>query len=264
VVFRSLSNWILVFSLAVAAVIVWYVMLRVDVGTERVRVGYQDSAAPLELPSDGRGIDHRFDLLLAWERARVPKAEHFDWPMGGESGAWVYNAQAFWEMNALRGGRHLGDDLNGIGGMNTDMGDNVYAIADGLVLFAGEAGTGWGKVVVVGHEVPGKGMIHSMYAHLDQMHASSGMIVPRGRVLGTVGTVGGMYPAHLHLELRATDHIDIGAGYGLKDLNRLDPSLMIGEMRKISADDLRTSFLGVWLSGDKETDLTIEMPPIDK
>src|SRR5205807_10451958 len=62
-----------------------------------------------------------------------------------ENGAMSYNAQRFTENH------HLGDDLNGIGGENSDLGDPIYAIADGRVLLARDGGPSWGNVVIVLH-----------------------------------------------------------------------------------------------------------------
>jgi len=214
-----------------------------------VRGGFQDADVPLSVPETGTP-DHRFDLSAAWLTAIIPRALRFDPPLGSEHGALVYNAQKFWEMNDKRGGRHLGDDLNGIGGMDTDLGDPVFAIADGLVLFAGESSPGWGKVVIIAHRLPAGRILQSMSAHLDRIDVAPGALVPRGGRIGTVGTANGFYPAHLHFELRDGDGADIGAGYAMIPLNRLDPTATIAALRNAAADDLAPSPLARALAND--------------
>ena len=78
-----------------------------------------------------------FQIVPALFLASLPTAARFDFPIGSENGALAYNAQPFTQN------RHLGDDLNGIGGENSDLGDPIYAVADGRVLFAEEGGPGW-------------------------------------------------------------------------------------------------------------------------
>ncbi|MEY3897379.1 MAG: hypothetical protein RLZZ214_2900, partial [Verrucomicrobiota bacterium] len=124
-----------------------------------------DGDSPLAMPANG-APDHRFHFLSAWQTAQIPRALRFDPPLGSEHGGLVYNAQKFWEMNAKRGGHHTGDDLNGIGGMNTDLGDPVFSTADGLVVYTGEPSQGWGKLVVIAHTAADGRPLHSMYAHL--------------------------------------------------------------------------------------------------
>ncbi len=203
--------------------------------------------APLAMPQHGEP-DHRFDFLSAWQTAQIPRALRFDAPLGSEHAALIYNAQKFWEMNHTRGGHHTGDDLNGIGGMNTDLGDPVFATADGLVLSAGEPSPGWGKLVVIAHKTLDGRILHSMYAHLNRIDLAIGALVPRGGKVGTVGTANGYYLAHLHFEMRASDGIDIGAGYAADPLNRLDPMATVAALRNGGDDELSPSPLATMLS----------------
>jgi murein DD-endopeptidase MepM/ murein hydrolase activator NlpD len=194
----------------------------------------------LPTPVSGK-VDHRFDFLPAWQAVAIPKALRFDSPMGTEHAGLVYNAQPFWDMNESRGGHHTGDDLNGIGGMNSDLGDPVFCVADGLVLFASDLGGGWGQVVIVGHRLPAGEILHSMYAHLSRTDAKLGTLISRGEKIGQVGTAGGLYLAHLHFEIRASDHLDIGPGYAAAPLNHLAPSPTIESLRNARPYELSPS-----------------------
>ncbi len=49
-----------------------------------------------------------------------------------------YNAQR------LTQNHHLRDDLNGIGGEDSDLGDPIYAVANGRVLLTRDGGPGLG------------------------------------------------------------------------------------------------------------------------
>jgi len=234
---RSFSNLLLLFTLAAAVVIVGVVLWKAP-------PSYQD----VDVPLAGGNPDHRFHFLSAWQMAEIPRAVRFDLPMGSEHGGLVYNAQKFWEMNAKRGGRHTGDDLNGIGGMNTDLGDPVYSTADGLVLYAGEPSPGWGKLIVVAHRATDGRILHSMHAHLDRMDVARGALVARGGKIGTVGTANGNYLAHLHFEMRASDGVDIGAGYVMHPRNRLDPTATVASLRNAADDALSPSPLSEAIS----------------
>lgn len=207
---------------------------------------FQDADAPLLLPADGEPR-YRLHLFSGWQLGEIPDATRFDAPLGSERGALTYNAQKFWDMNDSRGGHHSGDDLNGIGGLNTDHGDPVFATADGLVVFAGEPAPGWGKVVVVAHRDLAGRLLESMYAHLDRIDVAVGTLVSRGRRLGTVGTANGHYPAHLHFEMRLGDGVDLGGGYGMFPLNRLDPEKTVDELAGAAADELSPSPLATAL-----------------
>src|SRR3979411_175422 len=75
-------------------------------------------------------VDLAFQIPSALELASIPTATRFDFPLGSENGALAYNAQRFTEN------KHLGDDLNGIGGEDSDLGDPIFAGGGGEVSFA--------------------------------------------------------------------------------------------------------------------------------
>lgn len=176
-------------------------------------------------------LDPAFLRLNPLEMAALPLALRFDQPMGSANAALTYNAQPF------RMTRHLGDDLNGIGGGNSDLGDLVYAAGTGRVVYAGEPGHGWGKMVILVHRVPDlenprrERIYQTLYAHLDQIQAQPNQLVSRGQLIGTVGTGGGLYLAHLHFEIREGPYINPGQGYADSPLNRVSPEKFIASRR---------------------------------
>lgn len=246
----KLFNPITLILILIAGAMVAFVMLRgpshEQPGIESL-ANFQTADAPLFLPEDGVPR-HRLHQLSAWDAVALPRAARFDSPLGSEHGALTYNAQSFWAMNEKRGGHHTGDDLNGIGGMNTDLGDPVFASADGRVLYAAEPSEGWGKIVVLGHYAPDGRHLQTMYAHLHRIDVAVGDTVARGDRVGTVGTANGYYPAHLHFEVRESDGVDIGAGYTMLPLNRLDPAATVEELRGAPAESLGPAMLPVALA----------------
>lgn len=245
---RSWVNRLVLLTLLAVACVLGLALWR----SERADFGEISPDSRLGLPVDGSFPDHRFHFLTAWEALEIPLARRFDPPMGTEHGGMVYNAQKFWEMNEKRGGHHTGDDLNGIGGMNTDLGDPVYSTADGRVLYAGEPSPGWGNLLVVGHRTLDGKVLHSMYAHLSRIDVSIGALVARGGQVGAVGTANGYYPAHLHFEMRASDGVDIGAGYSMFPLNRLDPAATVAAHRNAGEEELSASPLARLLASESE------------
>ena len=197
----------------------------------------QGANRPLGMPVEGEP-DFRFHQFAPWQRLAQPTVDRLDLPMGSENGALTYNAQPFWAMNEQRGGHHTGDDLNGIGGMNTDLGDPVFAAADGIVVYAGTPSEGWGRVLILSHRLADGSSFQTMHAHLHAIDVALGAMVGRGQKIGSVGTADGLYPAHLHYEIRTGNGVDLGAGYAAHPLNRVDP----GKFRQsliAAADDLR-------------------------
>jgi murein DD-endopeptidase MepM/ murein hydrolase activator NlpD len=199
----------------------------------------QGANRPLGMPSESE-VDHRFHQFAPWQRLAQPTVNRLDLPMGSENGALTYNAQPFWAMNEQRGGHHTGDDWNGIGGMNTDLGDPVYAAADGIVVYAGSPSAGWGRVLILSHRLADGSSFQTMYAHLHSMDVALGAMVGRGQKIGSVGTADGLYPAHLHYEIRTGQGVDLGAGYAAHPLNRVDPT-KFRQSLSAAPEDLRPS-----------------------
>lgn len=224
-------------------------------GYRRAREGNRNQSAdiPLCLPGKNLSIDFRFDLPSAWQRFETPVSLRFDEPLGSAGGALTYNAQRFGEMNKTRGGHHTGDDLNGIGGMDTDLGDPVFAVADGLVTFAGQSLPGWGNIIIISHRTCDNRRLQSMYAHLLRADVKPGDLVARGNRIALVGTANGLYSAHLHFEMREGDGSDVGRGYAARPLRHLDPLGTIAKLRHAAPDALEPASLAVALADAKQT-----------
>lgn len=178
-------------------------------------------------PSSGQDI--KTNLLPVADKtvAALPlpsPTDGFDFPVGPPNAKGYYNAQKFGEN------KHLGDDWNGKGGGNTDLGDPVFSVANGIVRFAKDNGQGWGNVIRVVHNVGTKSapkLIESLYAHLDKMLVKEGDLLKRGQKIGTIGNANGAYWAHLHLEMRENVEMKIGGGYSADATGFLDPTKYI-------------------------------------
>jgi len=139
-----------------------------------------------------------------------------------------YNAQDFGANN------HLGEDWNKNSGGNTDCGEPVFAAADGRVVYAENAGEGWGNVVIIEHNLPDGKKVQTLYGHLEKILKTSGEVKMREQI-GTIGNADGRYYCHLHFELR--EEIcpmwnEAGAGYSSERKGWLDPSDFIDKNRK--------------------------------
>lgn len=155
-----------------------------------------------------------FDRFL---NADFEPADGFDFPIGDENAKGSYTDKAtgkthngwfiatkFTEKYDL--GIHPGEDWNGAGGGNTDLGQNVYAVANGRVAFAEHCGKNWGNVVILEHifyENNERKKIRSLYAHLNEIKVKQGEKIKRRQIIATIGQdPDKTFMAHLHLELR--------------------------------------------------------------
>lgn len=157
------------------------------------------------------------DIFDAYMNTDVPPADGFDFPIGdvNAKGSYTdlatgvvhhgwYVATQFAEQYSL--GIHTGEDWNGNGGGKTDLGQDVHAVANGLVVFADHCGRLWGNVVIIEHhfyENNARHKILSLYAHLNEIKVAKEQKVRRREVIATVGQdPEKLFSPHLHLELR--------------------------------------------------------------
>ena len=156
------------------------------------------------------------DVFDAYLHADLPIADGFDLPVGDGAGGggyvdpqgrqhegW-YVATRFGEQYSL--GIHPGEDWNGRGGGNTDLGQAVRTMGAGRVVHAKFEGQPWGGVVTVEHlfyEGSARRTVVSQYAHLDTIAVAPGDTVARGQDIGTIGRdPDRTFAAHLHFEIR--------------------------------------------------------------
>ena len=172
------------------------------------------------------------------QQVKVNFADGFDFPVGKPNAAGYYKSRGL----RLRAPQHFGEDWNGRAGGNSDLGDPVYAIADGVVTFAHNVRTGWGNVVLTRHAYrdPASGKvkyIDTLNGHLDRMLVKTGQLIKRGQQIGTIGTNFGMYPAHLHFEIRHDITIGLQRNAAPNDLNHwADPTQFINRYRKLNRE----------------------------
>ncbi len=159
--------------------------------------------------------------LRAQDTATVRLADGFQQPVGMD-GKSYYKARGF-----IPNG-HLGEDWNGSGGGDSDLGAPVTAVAYGLVVYARDFRLGWGNVVILRHAYMEAGQVayvDSLYGHLEEMFVREGQQVQRGQKIGTIGNNRGMYNAHLHFEMRKNLRVGMARSAFPRDFSTyFDPS----------------------------------------
>jgi len=180
-------------------------------------------------PTNQNTQNQRVDRTIAEEQPSTSPfkvntdyfVDGFDYPVGKPNANNYYNAQVFGRNN------HLGDDWNGTGGGNTDLGDPIYAAASGYVKFAKDVYGGWGNVIRINHFWEDGRTVESLYAHCDTIEVQAHSWIKRGDRIGTIGNADGAYYAHLHYEMRSDTGLEIGGGYDWDTTGYLDPTKFI-------------------------------------
>src|SRR6478609_8914980 len=112
------------------------------------------------------------------QQVKLNLADGFDCPVGKPNADNYFKARGM----RLREPRHYGEDWNGRGGGDTDLGDPVYAVADGIVTFAYNVRSGWGNVVLTRHAYrdPATGELKfcdTLNGHLNEIKVKVGQTI---------------------------------------------------------------------------------------
>lgn len=166
---------------------------------------------------------------------RCQLADGFDFPVGKPNGEGYYKSRGYWPNG------HLGEDWNGKGGGNSDLGAPIYSTARGVVIISENIGVGWGNCIIVRHayrDETGKiAMVDSLYAHLQQRLVKVGQVMEKGQLVGTMGGNNGMYLVHLHFEMRKNLRIGMNRSQFARDnTNYYSPTDFINKHRTLQTN----------------------------
>lgn len=112
-------------------------------------------------------------------------------------------------------GYHTGADLNLPGSSGADQGKEIYCVGDGIVSYAGRAGS-WGNIIVIEHPEAKVTLpngetkhqtVYSRYGHVDdRILVKAGQIVKRGLHIGHIGLPANQISGwHLHFDVCYSD-----------------------------------------------------------
>ncbi len=177
------------------------------------------------IPSQPIEVITKYDSVFANHKEYI--TDGFDYPVGSPDAKGYYDAQSFTKNS------HLGEDWNGIGGGNSDLGDPVYVVANGYVTLVHDYMGGWGNVIRVIHKLPDGRYIETLYAHEKDVYVKPGDFVKRGQKIGIMGNLDGAMYAHVHFEMRHTIDMDLGGGYSSDTTGFMNPKAFIKKHRPI-------------------------------
>jgi len=113
-------------------------------------------------------------------------------PIGSGSYVWPTSERTISGYEWTPDVGHYGIDIGG------DIGNPIYAVDNGVVVYSGWNDWGYGNVVAIDH---GNG-IQTIYAHMDTLSVACGAFVYQGDTIGTMGSTGNSSGPHLHIEFR--------------------------------------------------------------
>ncbi len=146
---------------------------------------------------------NKADVTIGINSVGSTSVSGFQWPVTGKA-----TSEFGYRVHPVYGTRRLHAGLD-VGAPN---GTDIWAAADGVVIFSGVQG-GYGRTVIIDHG----GGITTLYAHQSTILVPKDAVVKRGTAIGKVGSTGTSTGNHLHFEVRVNgqptnprDHLPAG------------------------------------------------------
>lgn len=117
-----------------------------------------------------------------WFGSPLTGSGQFGWPVDG---GWISDT-------FISDRNHKGLDIA------ADLGTNIYAAEEGMVVSAGWNSGGYGNVVMIDH----MNGYQTVYGHMTSVVAVEGQYVTKGELIGMVGSTGNSTGPHCHFEVR--------------------------------------------------------------
>jgi murein DD-endopeptidase MepM/ murein hydrolase activator NlpD len=143
------------------------------------------------------------NAIFAGQELRLPQpgASQLAARAGAETGAAVADSGYLWPLKGKvigRFGRTAAGEVHQGIAIAARKGTPVRAAQAGVVVYAGDAIRGYGRMVLLRHD---DGYV-TAYAHNSALLVNVGETVGRGEVIARVGDTGGVAQAQLHFEIR--------------------------------------------------------------
>lgn len=117
-----------------------------------------------------------------WFGSPLTGSGEFGWPVDG---GWISDT-------FISDRNHKGLDIA------AELGTNIYAAEEGLVVSAGWNSGGYGNVVMIDH----MNGYQTVYGHMSAVVAVEGQYVTKGELIGLIGSTGNSTGPHCHFEVR--------------------------------------------------------------
>jgi murein DD-endopeptidase MepM/ murein hydrolase activator NlpD len=116
-----------------------------------------------------------------------------------------------------------------------DVGEPLYAVAAGVVIYAGNTMRGYGNAVILKHDRERT----TLYAHSSELKVQEGDVVAQGAVVALLGNTGHSTGPHVHFEIRDLDTaVDPRAALPPSPLAGLELDAHEAEGRRMTASAL--------------------------
>src|SRR3990167_7613952 len=98
-------------------------------------------------------------------------------------------------------GYHSGIDVNGKVGGNTDCGQPIFALSNGICTSVEKSNNGYGNHIHI--KIEGVwGVRWSHHCHLQDLFVKEGDVLSEGQKIATIGSTGNSTACHDHLEIK--------------------------------------------------------------